>query len=171
MDYVAFQYAEALFSLAQEEQQTITVQTAFNQFLHEMDESFTQLLNHPKVTKAQKKEVLGHIVDNTIFLHFLFVLLDNSRINKIKDCYDEFQLILNNQHKIMDVQVYSKKALSSKEVDAICTNIGKKHNRTVTIKNIVDPHILGGLRIEYDGNVLDQTINHYLQSLKSSLTK
>lgn len=171
MSYVAFQYAEALFSFALESQQISEVKTAYNEFLNLKDSTVTKFLNHPKVTKDEKKEVLKTVVTNTAFLHFLFVLLDNSRMELIEDCFLEFSTIIQNQQKVLDVQVYSQKALTGEELNDLKINIGKKHNRTVTIENIVDSTIVGGLRIEYDGYVLDQTINRYLYDLKHNLTK
>jgi len=171
MSYVAFQYAEALFSLSVEEQQLSAVEEAFRQFLDAKDADVTKFLNHPKVTKEQKKEVLKSVVNNTLFLHFLYVLIDKVRMDHVEDCYQEFTTILHNQNKIMEVQVYSQKALTSEELSNLKVSIGKKHNRTVTIENVVDAKILGGLRIEYDGHVLDQTINNYLHELKNNLSK
>jgi len=171
MSYVAFQYAEALFSLAVEENQLNDVLASFKQFLKLQDEEVTTFLTHPKVTKDEKKEVLKTVVKNTVFLHFLYVVIDNSRIDLIADCYKEFSTILDNQHKLMDVFVYSHKALTKEELEDLKLSIGKKHNRTVTIENVVDPHIVGGIRIEFDGYIFDQTINHYLHELKNNLTK
>ena len=72
---------------------------------------------------------------------------------------------------MMSAFVYSGVALEDSEMKQLQDNLGKKHNRNVTLENVVDPSILGGIKIEFEGNVLDQTINHYLHSLKSSLTK
>ena len=71
----------------------------------------------------------------------------------------------------MHVVVYSGTKLSESELQQLQDNLSKKHNRNVTLDNVVDASILGGIKIEYEGNVLDQTINHYLHSLKSSLTR
>jgi len=171
MSYVAFQYAEALFTLAVEEQQLDAVAIAFDQFIKLKDEEVTHFLDHPKVTKDQKKDVLKTVVSNSVFLHFLYVIVDNSRMELIVDCAKEFNTIVQNQHKLMDVQVYSQKPLTAEELHDLKVSIGTKHNRTVTIENVVDPKIVGGIRIEFDGYVFDQTINHYLHELKHNLTK
>ena len=171
MSYVAFQYAEALFSLALEERQLPGVKDAYDGFLAVKDQEFTHFLNHPKVTRNEKKDVLKNVVNNTVFLHFLYVLIDNHRIDLIDDCHHEFVTILNNQNKEMDVTVFSKAKLTKEELQQLQTNIGKKHNRTDRLSNVVEPTILGGIRIEYEGHVLDQTINNYLHDLKNDLTR
>lgn len=171
MSYVAFQYAEALFALAHEEHQLDTVQQTYQQFLDGMDQDIIKFLNHPKITRQEKKDVLSNAVDHTIFRHFLFVLIDNGRIDLLDDCHHELMAIIDAQNKQMEVVVYSPKKMTKAELDQLQTNIGQKHNRKVRISNVIDTSILGGIRIEYEGHVLDQTINHYLHALKSDLSK
>jgi F-type H+-transporting ATPase subunit delta len=171
MGYVAFQYAEALFTLSAEENQIDSVYNAYNAFINSLDEDIYSFLYHPKVSKNDKKEVLSKVIDNTLVMNFMNVLIDNSRIELLEDSFNEFKAIYDNQNKMMSAFVYSGVALDDKQMKQLQENLSKKHNRNVTLENVVDPSILGGIKIEYEGNVLDQTINHYLHSLKSSLTK
>jgi len=171
MSYVAFQYAEALFATALEQKVLDQVAGEFSEFLSALDADVRHFLQHPKVAKDEKKNVLTSVTSTTIFRHFLFVLIDNSRIDLLADIHHEFTTILNNQQHRMEATVYSPKPLSETELTNLKTSIGAKHNRTVTLTNVIDQTIVGGLRIEYEGHVLDQTINHYLASLKGTLTK
>lgn len=171
MSYVAFQYAEALFSLATEEKKVEDILASYTNFVEAQDDEIISFLNHPKISKKDKKEVLSKAIDNTLFEHFIYVLIDNSRIELINDCYDEFKKIYDSQNKVMKATVYSGKKLLKTELEQLKKNLSKKHNRNVELINVVDSSIIGGLKVEYDGYVLDQTINSYLQSLKNSLTK
>jgi F-type H+-transporting ATPase subunit delta len=69
----------------------------------------------------------------------------------------------------MHVTVYSKKALTQSEKERLITRLKKKHNRDIELKNMLDESIVGGLKVEYEGYVLDDTINNYLQNLKATL--
>lgn len=171
MGYVAFQYAEALFSLAYEEKKTQNVIDAYKAFLDAQDDEVYKFLNHPKVSKHNKKDVIAKAITDSLFKNFVNVLIDNSRIDLLEDCFNELTKIVNNQNKIMDVTVYSMKPLLKTELDKLVENLEKKHNRTIKLENIVDQKIVGGLRIEYEGHVLDDTINNFLGSLKANLTR
>lgn len=171
MSYLAFQYAEALFATALEQNVLDAVGQEYKSFLAALDGDIKHFLLHPKVTKEEKKKVLETVTNETVFRHFLFVLIDNHRIQLLEDIHQEFTTILNNQHNVMEATVYSPKPLSPTELANLQESIGKKHNRTVTLSNVIDDKIVGGLRVEYEGHVLDQTINHYLASLKNTLTK
>jgi F-type H+-transporting ATPase subunit delta len=171
MSYVAFQYAEALFSLAFEENRVEDIRSTFQQFIESQDEEISNFLNHPKVTTKAKKEIIGKVMEDSLFVNFVNVLLDNNRIDFIEDIYNEFNTIVDNQNKVMNAFVYSNRPLTKTELMKLNDNLSKKHNRTVKLENIVEPNIIGGLRVEFEGNVLDETINNYLQSLKRNLTK
>ncbi len=171
MGYVAFQYAEALFSLALEDNQIDDVMNNFVAFVDAQNDEVTKFLNHPKVSKNNKKEVVGNVITNSLFKNFVFVLIDNSRIDYLNECLSEFKVINDNQNKVMNATVYSKELLPISDLNKLKNNLGMKHNRKVNIENIVDPSIIGGLRIEYEGHILDETINNHLQTLKNNLTK
>ena len=171
MSYVAFQYAEALFSLAKETSQIEDVLTEFKVIKKAFDFEIYQFLVHPKIKKQDKKDLISKFVNNSLLRRFIFVLIDNSRIEILDDVLDEFEKLIDNQNKTMKVQVYSHKLLSPGQKKQLADNLEKKHNRKIELENIVDKSIVGGLRLEFEGMVLDDTINNYLNSLKANLTK
>jgi len=171
MSYVAFQYAEALFALALEENQVEEVLSNFNAFVDAQDEKILKFLTHPKVKKNEKKEVIANVVTNSLFKNFVFVLIDNSRIEYLDDCLSEFKAINDKQNKLMNAVVYSKELLPIADLNKLKNNLGMKHNRKVMIENVVDETIIGGIRLEFEGQILDETINNHLQTLKYNLMK
>ena len=171
MSMLGFQYAEALFEIANEEEKAKSIQGDFQSFLASIDDEVMQFLKHPKISKQDKKDVIGKATSNNLFKHFVYVLIDNNRVELMQDVYDEYTTILNEQNKLMMVTVYSKKSLTKAEQDDLINSLSKKHNRTIELKNVVDQTIVGGLRIEYEGYVLDDTINNYLGNLKANLIR
>lgn len=171
MSYVAFQYAEALFAIALEEDKVASVKESLHAFIEAQDEYVYKFLNHPKINKDQKKEVIATVEMSTLVKNFVYVLIDNNRVDLLTDVLDEFIKIDDRQNKIMNVAVYSGKLMEVKDLNKLKNNIAMKQNRTVHIENIVEESIVGGLRIEYDGMILDETINNYLNKMKNNLTK
>lgn len=171
MNYIAFQYAEALFGLANESSQIEKVYSDFKVIKESFDADIYKFLIHPKITKKDKKEIIANSVTNDLLKRFIFVLIDNSRIEILEDTLVEFKKIINKQNKVMVVQVFSNKKLSTEQTERLVTNLKIKHNRKIELENIVDRSIVGGLRIEFEGMILDDTINNYLHSLKANLTK
>jgi F-type H+-transporting ATPase subunit delta len=171
MSYVAFQYAEALFSLALEEKKVDQVLSNYSALIEAYDEEISKFLNHPKVSKNDKKDVVSKVITDSLLKNFVFVLIDNTRVEFLHDCFNEFKVIVDNQNKVMNVVVYSQKLLSEQELKELKNNLNKKHNRNIELTNVVDSKIIGGIRLEYEGMVLDDTINNYLSSMVSNLMK
>ena len=171
MNYVAFQYAEALFGLANESKDITKVHAEFMVLNEAFDAEIYRFLNHPKIKKKDKKAIIDKIINNDLLRRFVFVLIDNSRIEFLDEILIEFEKIVDNQNKVMKVQVFSSKKLLPEQVKKLSVNLEKKHNRKIELDNIVDKSIVGGLRIEFEGMILDDTINNYLHNLKANLTK
>ncbi len=171
MNYIAFQYAEALFGLALESKQISEITLEFKSLTEILDTEIYNFLIHPKIKKEAKKEILSDFIKNDLLKHFVFVLIDNLRIESLEEILIEFEKIVDNQRKILKVQVFSYKLLLPEQKKQLIENLGKKHNRKIELKNIVDKSIVGGIRIEFEGMILDDTINNYLHNLKANLMK
>lgn len=171
MGYVALQYAEALFGIALEEGKIDETLLDFNKFNEAIDDEIYKFLNHPKISKKDKKAVIKDAITNKLLKHFIFVMIDNFRVELLEESLLEYRKIVDRQNNIMKVWVYSKKELDTEQKNQLKTNLKKKHNRIIELKNIVDNKIAGGLRIEYEGMILDDTINNYLETLKANLTR
>lgn len=171
MSYVAFQYSEALFSLALERNELDKVLSDLKNFVSSLDTDIYIFLNHPKITKTKKKEVLKVSINNELLLHFVYVIIDNLRVDLFDDIYEEFKKLYDNQNKILRVKAYLNRKLSTQQEENLKKSLQKKLNRNVELISIVDKSIVGGMRVEYEGMIHDNTINNYLHSLKANLLK
>ena len=144
---------------------------ALEAFTEAQDDDISNFFNHPNVSKENKKKVLSTVIKETLVKNFVFVLIDNNRIDLLDETLGEYKKIVDQQNQIMNVVVYSGKLMDISDLNKLKNNLAMKHNRKVLIENIVDVKIVGGLRIEYEGMILDETINNYLTKLKHNLTK
>ena len=86
-------YADALFELAIEENQTVSFRQeveSLQQILRD-NEEFHKFMNHPKIPKEEKKAALENIfrgrIDNEL-LGFLITIVDKDRYGKIEEILD-----------------------------------------------------------------------------------
>ncbi len=171
MSAISEQYAVALFELSNQTNNLDAITAEFKQFIASIDLDTMGFFKHPGVEKKRKKDVVHSLDQSELFNHFLCVLIDNNRFDIIHDIKASFDVMLDNMFKRMTVYVYSKKPLTKAKVSALKTEYENKYNRQVTIENRVDESILGGLRFEFDGKVIDDTINNNLHQLKRRLTR
>jgi F0F1-type ATP synthase delta subunit len=94
--------------------------------------------------------------------------LEDDSTEKIFDLLLDFSKVFDEDiNKFLN----HPKILDSEQMKQLIQNLNRKQNREIKLENIVDLTIVGGLRIEYEGMVLDDTINNYLNNLKANLTK
>ncbi|MGS0973236.1 MAG: ATP synthase F1 subunit delta [Candidatus Izemoplasmataceae bacterium] len=171
MDYIAFQYAEALFQLATEKDNIDEILTDFRELVDVLDQDFYMFMEHPNMKRVQKQSLIKRIVKPLLIQHLCFVLVDNHRINLLPDVLEAYVGLINLKERVMDVDVYSKKPLSEKEMNGLVVSLEKRFSNTVRLHNTVDDRIIGGVRLEYNGAILDDTVNHYFKALQTRLTK
>jgi F-type H+-transporting ATPase subunit delta len=171
MSHIGLQYAEALFSLAFEQDKVEAVWSVYDTFLRRLQDEDRRFFLHPKVRSVDKKDVIGQLGLDEPFTSFLYVLIDNGRFDLLEDIAQELRTIIDSQQQLMRVTVYSKRELSQTEQDRLIEQLTTKHNRRIELEHRIDPTILGGIRLEYDGHVWDGTINHRLREMQSQLRK
>lgn len=165
------EYARALFQLAAENNKMDDIKLNYLAFIEAIDEGTMHFFNHPKITRQEKRDVLEKAVSMELLRHFLFVLIDNERMNLVRTIYYAFVDLVNEMNKIKQVKVYSKHKLTAKQAEAIKQKLEKSLNHKIEIDEMIDETIISGIRIEIDGTVIDETSNRQLEDLKANLKR
>ncbi|RPF54110.1 F0F1 ATP synthase subunit delta [Aquisalibacillus elongatus] len=170
----AKRYAVALFeigkgksNLDQLEEELLVVQDVFNH-----DESLSDFLNNPRVSGDQKKEFVRQVFKDVSqdTLNTLLLLIDKRRVDIVQDLVSEFVSMKNEARGIAEADVYSVRELTEDETKQIQDVFAKKMTiNTLRINNIVDPSILGGLRIQVGNQIYDGTVKTQLKRLEQNL--
>ena len=171
MSTIANQYAVALYELALEQTEETAIEAAFKAFVEALDDDITAFFLNPRVRKKDKQALLETFKLPDLFCDFLKVVIEHHRFLDLSAMYTAYVSLLETQAKIMRVRVVSGRPLSEARQAALKTQYEKKYRRQVLLDNIVDPAIVGGLRFEFDGLVLDDTVNATLNRLTSRLTR
>lgn len=173
---VGLQYAKALFDLATEKklEQTyydnlVTINEVFNS-----DINVYKTFTHPSISINEKKMILTEVLENKVpdeFLHFIYVLIDNSRFNELNDIIDSYQYYLNELNQECDATIFTKYMLLDEEKENLIEKLQKHFNKKINAKVIVDENIIGGIVINIDGKIIDGSIVNQMLSLKNELKK
>jgi F-type H+-transporting ATPase subunit delta len=171
---IANEYAKAIFDLAQANSEEELVNDNFNLFVKLLNDNpdFLKVLTFPRITISDKKEALKNTLINfePIFIDFLFVLLDNGRMNMIKEIAFEYEQLILADNGAVKVDVYSATKLTKEEILNVEETLKKAINqKRVIIYNIVDETLIGGIKAVYNGKSLDLSLNNQLNQLKKSI--
>ena len=174
MTQVGSVYGEALYELAQSEglQDTILAELkALNESFRQEPE-FIRLLSSYAIPKQERCKVLddsfrGKI--NQYVLNFLKILTEKGYMHHFSHCCEAYTKHYNEDNNILSVRAVTAVPLSEKQSDALTQKLTRLTGKTILLDNRVDPTCLGGVRLDYDGQRLDDTISHRMDSIRELL--
>jgi F-type H+-transporting ATPase subunit delta len=115
------------------------------------------------------KEKEGASFDNTI--NNIVILLGEKNLLGKKDLIlNRLQKIIDDDEKIVRAKVSSKNKIIDKNIKEIEEFIKKKYKaKEVTIEQIENKKLLGGIKIEIGDEILDMTLKNKLHQLQNYL--
>ncbi|MCA0971020.1 F0F1 ATP synthase subunit delta [Halobacillus litoralis] len=172
---IAKRYADALFQLAQEKNKLEQVESELRTFrdVYTSSPKLVHFLKHPRVTMDQKKQLVTKSFQSfsNEVLHTLQLLVDRHREDIMMDMVAQFITKMNDAKGIADAEVYSVRELSDAEKQRISETFAPKvGKKSLNLTNIVDPEILGGIRLRIGNRIFDGSISGKLRRMKRELT-
>ena len=174
MTQAASVYGEALYVLAKDENKS----DALLKQLKTLDESFAQepdflrLLSAPNLSKIERKEILDACFKGKIdsyLLNFLKILMEKGYIRQFGQCVQVFRERYNEDHGIMPVSAVTAVPMTPAQKEKLAAKLAGSTGKQIELMNIVDPACIGGIRLDYDGKRVDDTIIHRLDAMSNML--
>ena len=174
MTQAANTYAKALYLLAAEEgldRQILTELTVLDQaFSREPD--FLRLLAAPNLPKAERCGIIDDSFRDQVHiyvLNFMKILTEQGYVRQFGDCCKAYRARYNEDHGILNVQAVTAVALTGEQTARLTQKLAKHTGKTIELTNLVDPTVLGGVRLDYDGKRVDGTVKNRLDTLRDLL--
>jgi F-type H+-transporting ATPase subunit delta len=168
---IARRYAEALYKLAAEEALVDTIEEGYGRALTEIEgvPDFNRFFTHPLVSRYRKSELIDQAFpDLSEYLRNLFVLLiRNGREGYLDLIYEEFRSLRSEEEGIVRVKVLTAKELSAKDRERLTDRLAVGLGERIKLEEEVDANLIGGVRIDIGGKVLDGTLRTRLEGLRS----
>ena len=169
---VESEYAKAVFDLAKEENKIEVFTQCFNAVIDTKTKEFSDILVSPFIHKEEKKRILSkvyHSLDET-FLHFLYVLIDHNRFDKMNDIYKEYEKLVLKDNNILRVKLISIDLIKPKRLKEFEeTLLNKYPNMKIEIINEINPNLIGGVQILMDDASIDASIKGTLDKIRGTL--
>ena len=169
-------YGESLYELAKDEnltklivEQLTALQTAFRQ-----EPDFIRLLSSPNLTKAERCQILDDSFRNKVHayvLNFLKILTEKGYMRYFSDCCDAFTEHFDQDNGILRVNAVSAVELTAQQKDKLTQKLSRITGKEIALRTRIDPRVLGGIRLDYDGQRLDDTVSHRLDAIRNVLDK
>lgn len=170
-------YGDALFSLSLEEQELDTMLEevpALKKCLEDNPE-LSGLMNHPKIVKEEKLQILEDVFKNRIaenLFGFLCILVKKDRYGELDAILDYFMDAAYEYKRIGKARVTTATALSEEQKAATEKRLLETTAyEKMVITYEVDESILGGMIIRIKDRVADSSIRTKLSALTNELLK
>lgn len=170
-------YGDALFELALSESSIDSLyeeaQAVINIFKE--NEELGKLLNHPKIEKEEKEQVIKNIFDETVskdMTGLLVVMVSKDRQNKIVDTLKYFVKKVKEYKKIGTAIVSTARPLTDAQKEKIVAKLLETTKYVAfEIDYKVDQSLIGGLVIRIGDRVVDSSIKYKIDELAKELKK
>ena len=131
-----------------------------------------QFASNPKVTE---QEVLGLIASVASALpaqaqNFLRTVIENGRIGALPEIAAQFRALKNAQSGTSDAVVYSAFAMDAGALAEVAVLLEKRFERKLNPIVVVEPELIGGIRVVVGDEVLDTSVKARLEQMKVALT-
>ncbi len=174
MTPVANQYGQALYELALAEGLVEPVRQELNALQESFRESpeYIRLLSAPSLSKQERCSLLEEAFGGKLqsyLLNFLKILTEKGYMRHFDGCCRVYTNLYNRDHGILPVTAITASALDAAQADKLRKKLSDMTGKTIELHNRIDPACLGGIRLEYDGKSVDDTVTHRLDSIRRLL--
>lgn len=176
MEAVAIRYAESLFDLALETNQVEAYSKDIElvREVFESDPSFVRFFSHVLIEDEAKcalldKSFKGQVNDYVV--NFLKLLVKKRRMRYVMEVIKAFKDLTNKHFGIEEGILYAGYDISDAEVREVEQAISKKENKTINLRVVKDPSLIGGIKVEINNRVFDGSIKNKVTLLKKELLR
>ena len=125
------------------------------------------LINH----KEKKKVILLLKKKNSpLTIKLIDLLIYNKRLPLLADVAIRFVDLYNKYNNIKEATVITASPINSDLQSQILSKINVSNIKSIRIINEVDPEIIGGFIVRYDGKQYNASVKQNINNLKKELT-
>lgn len=135
-------------------------------------QKFKQFLSTKRIDLNTKKDILSNIFSDSLNqdqLSLAYCLLDNIDFNYLESINKKYQKLLQESKGNINVQAITAFTLSENELSELESNIKSKTNSDISLVNITDKTILGGMKLKVGNTLIDGSLSTKLEKLKQSM--
>ena len=167
-------YAEALYDLAKDEalgtivyEEIKTLDKAF-----ENEKDFLKLLSTPTLSLEERISIIDKSFRGKVHaytLNFLKLLTEKGMIGKFHECIMAYRDLYNLDNGILPVKVVTAEPLDEKQALRLKLRLSTITGKDIELIQQVDPACLGGIRLDYDGKRVEDTVAGRLEAVRKTL--
>lgn len=175
MKEITSRYAEALYSLKKDENSLESSQKEIKELIKVLKENpdFLVILNSSYKEFEEKEQIIDKVfigVDEEIKT-LIKIVVKNHRGQYLTEIFENYNSLVNEYRGVLEGLVYSTEPLSESQLAKLNSAIGEIETRPVELKNIIDPSLIGGVKVVINDHIYDGSIKRHIDDMKIALLK
>ena len=174
---VGARYAQALFELADEAGALSAVEADLNglEALRAESPDLNRVLTSPTFTASQKADGLTAVAKaagvSDVTLKFIGVLCRNNRSSALPAIVSAFRKLSAEKRGAIAAEVTTASALTAAQKKGVAASLRTALGKDPEITTVVDPKILGGIKVRVGSRLFDASLKSKLDTLKFALKR
>jgi F-type H+-transporting ATPase subunit delta len=168
----AKRYARAVFELAAEEGNVAQWRSRLGVLRGLFsDPDVAAVVKNPTIPAVRRMEViaLAEPVLDAEATNLAKLLIETDRVDEAGAIVAEFERLADEAEGLVPAVVTTAVALSAEDRDRVAQQLSQRLHKEVRLDVVVDPRILGGLKLQYGDHLIDATLATRLQQLRRRL--
>src|SRR3989442_1720432 len=168
----ARRYARAIFELALQDgevdqwsRRLVKIRELF------ADPQVAAVLSNPTIATEHREALVAtapHLIDEEA-TNLARLLIESGRIDEVQDIDDEFQRLGDEAAGRVRATVTTAIELEAADRDRVSRELSKRLDKDVRLSVVVDPRILGGMKLQYGDRIVDASVATRLEQLRRPL--
>lgn len=164
-------YGQSLYDLAAEENLTdeILGEMEIIKGIFKENPDYITLLSEPSVPKNERLKLVDEAFKegcHEYLLNFIKILIEKGLLREFSACQKRFRRSYNEEHGIADALVTTAVALDGTQLEQLKNKLENISGKKVLLSQKVDPGVLGGVRVDLEGQLFDGTVKGRLSELQ-----
>lgn len=169
-------YGQSLFDLATEENLTdqLLPQLEMIRQIFAENPDYIRLLSEPSIPRNERLKLLDDAMRGQVhiyILNLLKILLENDLLRDFGACVKRFRALYYEANGIAEAVVTSAVALTGEQAAQLTEKLVRITGKKIILTQKVDASVLGGLRVEVDGRLLDGTVTGRLDEIRKKVNR
>ncbi|MFA7422267.1 MAG: ATP synthase F1 subunit delta [Acholeplasmataceae bacterium] len=165
-------YAKALHQIALERNKLDVLNYQFDQLkdLIKDNSRWIEMMDSPMITDKEKEANIDNLDFDDVFLSFLKTLSKKRHMTYIFEIYEEWTHLVRTTQKIAHLNVITASKMTQEQENRLLEVLKPRFkNQTISLHKIIDPSLIGGIKVIYQGQSLDRSVARELEELFTTI--
>lgn len=173
-DVIGQRYAKALYEIAEEKENVMGLYKDLNAVLdiYTENEEFSNFINHPELTKNDRKKMLFRTFKENVneeSLMFLNYLIDKERLLYLDSIAKEYLKIYYDKNNIIEVDATFSIEPNKNQKSRLKEKLKNMTSKEINLNIEIDKTILGGGILKIGDKIIDGSLKRQFEMLRTNL--